>query len=185
MTTFSSFHRFPLTSAAKRVDATFPQSHHCLHTTQHHFCHSCIHPWNRNMFWWPRITAFERIGWCSPTRLSHLNKIAWHPPTIRITIAQKNHGTIAFVLDKLLTMGRCICKVSQLFNTSKTRSRVLNKPLVTSLFLIAFNINSFFTAVTYNCHSNSTLVCRVTKHSKRFFASFVIRVDDVRATCGL
>ena len=53
---------------------------------------------------------------------------------------------------------------------------------VTSGWLIAVNQHSVCTSVTDNCHTNSFLVCYVTRDNKGGQTFTTIRIDDVRNT---
>ena len=56
---------------------------------------------------------------------------------------------------------------------------------VASLASITINQSPGFTVMPNNCHSNSVLVSHVAMDGERFVASFSIRVDNIRAACGL
>ena len=56
---------------------------------------------------------------------------------------------------------------------------------VASLALITINKSPGFTVMPNNCLSDSVLVSHVTMDCERFVASFSIRVDNIRAACGL
>ena len=55
---------------------------------------------------------------------------------------------------------------------------------VTSGWLIAVKQHSVCSSVTDNCHTNSFLVCYVTRDNKGGQTFTTIRIDDVRNTCS-
>ena len=92
---------------------------------------------------------------------------------------------VAFILDELLTISGDIQKSNQLWNTSQTRSYVMNIANVAPLFFMSIDQHSVFGIVTNDCHTNSISGCQVTIDGKRRIAFITIRVDDVRTASGL